>query len=305
MKTQYPLLIITILGILLVAGCEDTSNTQTDGSPYRGGTQGIVATFESFGVVESGIPTIFEGETIPVEVTLRNKGEETLAANTGIVTLKGISTGDYDGIVFDKNNGQALDKVSEVNPTGGEETLDFGDATYKHDILTTFYDATIFASYVYPYATHVAVPKVCFKEDVTDTSICNLEETKQSFSSGAPIAVTGVVQRRAGAGLIALEYTVSNVGGGEVTAPTSDFDSRFGQIAFQLDPNSNPENWECKMGGQENAGRLEEGKGIILCKLKTSAAMQKGDLYTKQIDLTISYKYRDLIQQSVRIKNKD
>ena len=301
--TSY-LAIVAILGILLVAGCEDTGSKDAGiGSPYIGGTQGITANFESFGIVDAGLPTIYEDETFPVEITLRNKGEENIDAGDVTIRIRGISEQDYDGLSFEESNADNIEKVSTTNTAGGEETIDMGDAKYSHNIITAFYDATVYAEYQYPYATHVAIPQVCFKEDLQDTTVCNVEESKQHFSSGAPIKVTAAAEKRAGAGIIAIEYTVENLGGGDVTAPDKEFDSRHGQIAFSLDENSNPSDWECKLGGEENGGRLIDGKGTIRCKL--NSPMEENTLYTKQIDLTISYIYRDLIQQKVRINNKE
>ncbi|PIN87241.1 hypothetical protein COV19_00535 [Candidatus Woesearchaeota archaeon CG10_big_fil_rev_8_21_14_0_10_44_13] len=295
--------IVLIIAMVALAGCEGgNTEDQTTGSPYKGGAQGIIANFESFGVVENGVPTIYEDETFPIEITLKNKGEDTVEIGKADIALKGISGSDFEGIVTQKANANKLDGISEFNTLGGEETVDFGDAKYKIDLKTSYYDATVFASYKYPYKTHVAVPKVCFKEDLSDKSVCNVEETKQVFSSGGPITVKSARETRAGAGLIAIEYEVENVGGGEVTKPDAEFDSRYGQISFSLDETSNPGNWECKAAGQDGEARLVDNKATIRCKL--NSPMEKKTLYTKQIDLTISYDYRDLIQQSVRIKSK-
>lgn len=294
--------VFLIMAVLALAGCEGGDQQDTTNSPYKGGVQGIVATFESFGVVEENIPTIYEDETFPIEITLKNKGEQDVEVGEADITLKGISTADFSGIVSEKSNANKLEGISEFNAFGGEETVDFGDAKYNIDLKTSYYDVTVFASYKYPYKTHVAIPKVCFKEDLSDKSVCNVEEQKQVFSSGAPIQVKVARETRAGAGLIAIEYDVENVGGGDVTKPGAEFDSRYGQITFSIDETSNPDQWECKAAGQDNEARLVDGKATIRCKLKNP--LESKDLYTKQIDLTINYDYRDLIQQSVRIKSK-
>ncbi|MFO8016618.1 MAG: hypothetical protein R6U32_05930 [Candidatus Woesearchaeota archaeon] len=295
------LFIILVLGALLLAGCEGEEKKTTE-SPYEGGTQGIIASFESFGVVEDGMPTIYGDETIPIEITLENKGEQDVEAGDVELKLKGISPEDFSGIEMRKTNSGELEGISEFNTLGGEETIDFGDAEYNIDLQTNYYDVTVFASYKYPYKTHVAVPDVCFKEDITDDSVCDIEGPRESFSSGAPIIVKSAKQARAGSGIIAIEYQVENVGGGDVTKPGEDFDSRYGQLEFSIDETSNPDEWDCRAAGQENEARLVNGKGTIRCKLKNP--MEEGALYTKQIDLTLSYDYRDLIQQSVKIKSK-
>lgn len=292
-----------IAAMLLVVGCEGQEDTTTTASPYVGGSQGMLATFEQFGVKEDGIASIFSDETFPVEITLKNKGEEDIEAGAAKLMLKGISPADYTGIEFEKSNSDKLEKVSEFNPQGGEETVDFGDASYAITLSGSYYDVTVFASYQYPYKTHVAVPRVCFNTDIQDTTVCTLEGTKKAFSSGAPIQVTSAKETRAGANLIAVEFEVSNVGGGQVTKPGEEFDTRYDQIAFSLDETSEPSKWECRLGGEENGGRLIDGKGTIRCKLKEP--MEEGAMYTKQLDLTISYDYKNLIEQSVRIKKKD
>ncbi|MBW2999798.1 hypothetical protein KY339_03925, partial [Candidatus Woesearchaeota archaeon] len=217
MKNAKLFLLITALALALLVGCRPAEDTTPSVSPYIGGSQGIVVNFEDFGIVEEGIATIYEGETFPVEITLKNKGEEDVAAGALQIMLKGISLADFEGLTSPKTNEDLLEKVSEFNLQGGEDTVDMGDARYLPEILTSFYLVDVFAEIVYPYKTHVAVPKVCFKEDLLDPSVCTVDESKEVFSSGAPIKVTKVEEKRAGTGLIALEYQVENVGGGQVT----------------------------------------------------------------------------------------
>ncbi|MCX8147328.1 MAG: hypothetical protein N3D84_02580, partial [Candidatus Woesearchaeota archaeon] len=199
--------LVALIATMLV-GCEEQK--QQKKSPYLGGTQGIFATFEQFGILENGVATIFEDETFPIEVTLKNKGEEDVPAGAVILKIKGISPSDYEGIVFEKTNSNILEKASEFNPEGGEETVDFGDAKYKIPLAGSLYEATVFVTYKYPYKTHVAIPKVCFNRDLKDTTVCVIEEAKPVYSSGGPIQVKAAREKRAGAGIIALEFDVEN-----------------------------------------------------------------------------------------------
>ncbi|MCX6706649.1 MAG: hypothetical protein NT001_00735 [Candidatus Woesearchaeota archaeon] len=297
------IVILLIFAMAAMVGCAGGSDKTNAVSPYKGGSQGLMVTFEPLGVVENGIATIFEDETFPVEITLKNNGEDDIAASAVKIKLKGISPNDYDGIAFEKTNSNVLDRISDSNPQGGEETVDFGDAKYKIPMSGSYYDVTVFVSYQYPYKTHVAVPKMCFSTDLKDKTVCTIEEVKPAFASGAPVQVTAARETRAGSNLIAVEFDVSNVGGGEVTKPGVEFDTRYGQIAFSVDDTSNPSAWECRLGGEENGGRLIDGKGTIRCKQKTP--MTEGTMYTKQFDLTVSYDYKGLIEQSIRIKKKD
>ncbi|MBD3313431.1 hypothetical protein GF345_03230 [Candidatus Woesearchaeota archaeon] len=294
------IIMMVIAVMLLGIGCDQGQEPAVTESPYEGGSQGLLANFEEFGVEEDGMATIFSDETFPVEITLKNKGEEDIPAGAVEITLKGVSPNDFDGMVFEDTNDDELEKVSEFAPEGGEETVDMGDASYAIELAGSYYDATVFASIAYPYQTHAAVPRVCFNTEPTDTTVCTLEGKKTVYSSGAPVKVTAAREARAGANLIAVEFDVENVGGGDVTKPGEEFDNRYDQILFSLDDTSDPGMWECRLGGEENGGRLVDGKGTIRCKLVNP--MEEDTMYTKQLDLTISYDYKFLIEQSIRIK---
>lgn len=300
-KMKKYVLIVFIIATLALSGCGGEDDVGSTTSPYEGGSQGIIASFESFGVVEDGIPVIYEDETFPVEITVKNKGEELVGTGTINIELKGISQNDFSGLEFTKSNSGDVDAVSELNREGGEETIDFGDAQYTVELQTSYYDVEIFANIKYPYKTHIASPKICFSGDITDTSVCKVDEVKQHYSSGAPVTVTKVEEKRAGKGLVALEYTIQNVGGGEMAKEGAEF-GRYDEFTFSLDDTSDPSAWDCTMRGQKNEGRLTDGAGTIICKLITP--LSEDEMYTKQIDLTLSYDYRYMIQEGVRIKSK-
>ena len=139
------------------------------------------------------------------------------------------------------------------------------------------------------------VPEVCLKEDLTDDRVCTIDGAKTYFVSGAPITITSVEESTAGKGIMALKIKVSNVGSGKVTKPGDDFGVQE-RVAYAIDDI----NWECKQGGKLGEARLINGEAEIICKLKE--ALPEGTLATKQLGLTISYKYRDIIQETLRIK---
>ncbi|HLC96557.1 MAG TPA: hypothetical protein VJH97_04500 [Candidatus Nanoarchaeia archaeon] len=305
------LLIVAVIGLLVLSACQSQSG-KDDGSdqlsPFTGGSKGIVANFLDMGVFndETGIEEIFEGESFPIEVLLNNKGEEEVIVGDATVTLKGISLNQFTGIVAngELNNIETIEKVSEFNDVGGEVTLDFTpgspDAVYQIPLSGSHYDVSVFAEVVYLYKTHALVPKVCFKEDLQDDRICDVDANKKVFSSAAPIQVTNVEEKRAGTGKVAVEFDVENIGSGDVAKPSTDFDSRFDELAFN---SSDASEWECKSGGKLNEGRFDsDGKMKVVCKLIT--AMTEDTLYTKQLELTLIYQYKDLIQRQIRIREQ-
>jgi hypothetical protein len=314
MKLTRTFLLLSILVVVAVAtGCKgNTTGPQIGADPYIGGDTGVEASFEPFGVMDekSKMFEIFEGETFPIEVKIQNKGEFAIKPGMVTVSLKGVNVMDFDNIV---NNGvltntEDVDPVDENNKDGGEATLDFTpgaqDAKYKIPLSGTTYDVSVFAEIVYEYKTYVSVPQVCYKEDLKDDRICSPEETKTVFSSSAPLQITRAEEKLAGTGKVAMEFDVTDkdhkTDYTSVTKPGTDFDSRFDTLSYSVEPASE---WDCKTNGKVNEARLDEnGKATIRCVLKNP--MSKGTLYTKQLDLTLHYKYRDLIKDAVRIKTQ-
>ena len=285
-----------ILSLLFLTACQKEA-AQTIRGAYLGGTSGVVPVFEAFGVEESGVYSIFDEETFPLEVTIRNKGEYELKAGEVKVRLLGPSQEEFSGIPsWDLSNQEVIEAISELIPDGGENTFTFSsDAKYNKDV-TGVIDREWFANVEYRYNTYLVVPEVCLKEDLNDDRVCDVKEAKQFSVSGAPITVKSVEEETAGKGIVALKIKVSNAGTGKVTLPNEDFSVR-NTLSYALDDPA----WECKSGGKVGEARLDElGQAEIVCKL--NGALAAGHISTKQVKLTLDYKYRDLIQETLRIK---
>ena len=310
-KYIIPMLVLLVLILITGQGCQVGGDKVTvPKSPYVGGSQGIESNFEEMGIVENGIATIWwdqdagRSESFPLQVTVKNRGEADVAAGDLMVTLKGLLLTDFsgwapgaeDGILVNQN---VVEKVSDVNPDGGEETVNFGDdLVYTILITGSFYDVNFFGEVVYQYKTFVAVPKTCFNGDPSNTEICKVDEVKDVFSSGAPIQVKRAEERPAGKGIIVLEFQVENVGGGHSTKPNQDFDTRFDQLAYTVDNDQ----FSCASGGREGEAKLVDDKATIICKLKPDFRIPEDTVYTKQVSLTLLYKYKDIIHEQLRIK---
>tara|TARA_B100000315_G_scaffold235636_1_gene250738 strand:- start:943 stop:1902 length:960 start_codon:yes stop_codon:yes gene_type:complete len=308
-KKRTTLVVFSVIFLLLIVGC-DKANQETlvGDSPYAGGTKGLVAEFEEMGFFneESGMEEIFWDETFPIEVVLKNKGEEAIPVDGVKVTLLGLNLGDFENIGSSGSllNREIIEEVSEFNEEGGEIMLDFtsgtNDANYTIVFPGTSYDISIFANIEYDYQTHSSVPKVCFKGNLKDPSVCKVDETKDVFSSAAPIQVKSVEEKRAGTGKVALEFQIENVGAGKVTKKGEAFDPRFDRLSYTI---SDTDNWDCRTGGRANEARLdEEGKATVICRWK-GTPLTEDDIYTKQVDLTLNYKYKEIIQKQIRIKS--
>ncbi len=295
MKSHWAVFAILTIALALTA-CSGEQQTQQKGA-YLGGTEGLTATFEAFGVEEDGVFSIFDTESFPIELTLKNKGEYNIQPRDVKIRLLGPAPTEFSGIASrELQNQQPIEKISELSPNGGEDTITFGTEIKYQNPVAGVLDREWFANIEYKYQTYVLLPEVCLKEDLTDQRICEVKQTKEFFVSGAPITVTKVEEDTAGRGIMALKFAVKNVGGGDVAKPGAEFGSHKQELSYSLDDTA----WECKSAGRINEARLVEGQAEIVCKLKQP--LERNDLFTKQVKLTLDYAYRSIIQEKLRIK---
>ena len=231
---------------------------------------------------------------------IKNKGEHDIETGDVTLTLLGPAQEDFSNIPsWEKSNVDSVEKRSEFNPEGGEELISFTPSSYAiygADVIG-YTDITWNLNYAYNYATQVIINNVCFKGDITDDRVCEVKETKSISTSGAPIIVTSVEEDTGGKGIVLLKINIKNSGTGESTIVGEEFDDRFSQVSYEIDDSSK---WECKSGGRENQARLIDGEAQIICRL--SEALSEDDIYSQSVKLTINYKYQDLIQEVLRIK---
>lgn len=295
-----PIVVMVVLGILLVGCSNSTSDGTKKGGVFFGGTEGIVASFDPLGVVEDGVSSIYDTEGFSLDVLLKNKGEEVVPPGKVSLRLLGPAPADFTGIpAWTLASRGEIDKVSEFNPQGGEEVVSFAaNSTARYTkAVTGFIDLAWNVEYTYDYKTYGIIDNVCFKGDPTDEKVCKVEEKKTVAVSGAPITITNVEEDAAGKGIMVLKIDVENKGQGRAAVVGEEFDNRFSQIGYSIDES---QLWQCKSGGLENKARLVDNKAQIICKLKTALADQ--DLYTKSIAFTLQYKYRDVAQEKLRVK---
>ncbi|PLW79704.1 hypothetical protein C0585_06265 [Candidatus Woesearchaeota archaeon] len=299
------LLSFAVVMLFSIAGCTTNNEAETFESPYFEGDSGLEAEFEMMGSVSdtSGVNEIWEDESFPIEVILKNKGEKDLEPTQVKVTLKGFAQGDFNGIeTMTKSNPDEIEKVSEYLPEGGEDRLNFGNAQHNLN-FDGFYDAIIQAEIRYYYETYVAVPQVCFKYDIKDDTVCTLDEMKDYYVSSAPIQATSVAEKPGGRGTIYLEIDVTNTDGftgeGRSAVPGEAIKIEYDKIGFEVvNPNSAPNLWECTSGGVEGVARLTDGTATIRCK----APVPEDANYVQPFNLILKYDYVENIQENVRIK---
>lgn len=291
-------LMVLLISVIFITSCGTEEKVQSKGV-FIGGTSGIVASFEPLSVKEEGLYTLFDTEDFPLEILLKNVGEETLAPGKATLRLLGPAQQDFENIPnWEVKSTQTIEKISEFNPSGGEEIISFTpqSAKYKNKV-TGYTDINWNLEYWYDYKTYLIINDVCFKGDITDEKVCKVKEARTYSVSGAPITINSVNEDSAGKGVIMLRIALSNAGKGKSTIVGKSFDDRFDQVSFVTDE---PAVWECKSGGRENEARLIDGKAEIICRLKNP--LKEEDVYQRTVRLTFGYTYKDLVQEKLRVK---
>ena len=92
------LLICMVTALLFITACDNQESEVDTSGVFIGGTLGVVANFEAFGVEEDGAFAVFDTETFPIELTLHNKGEHELQAGDVTVNLLGPAKEEFEGI---------------------------------------------------------------------------------------------------------------------------------------------------------------------------------------------------------------
>lgn len=295
-------IILTLIMMLAFAGCANNGgDSDTNPPSFYGGSQGVIAEFEQMGLIDGGLETVWVNTDFPIYVTIKNKGEEIIEPNDLSVTIQGVDTELFNIGTPILTNQQRLEKVSELNQQGGEETINFGEAKLEQ-ITGLFYDATFFASIIYKYKTFVNVPDVCFKYNYQDDSVCNLQGNKKVFSSGAPIIVNKVTQEPSGSRRIALTFEVENVGGGSVAPYNDEFNNLYNRLNFELtDGESTGITFDCTSAANPETATFNDKKTKIVCR---SSELPEDTLFTRQVTLELSYQYKNLIDRKVRVRNE-
>ena len=295
---NYKISVLLLISLLLIAACGPAKQAPTKGA-FLGGTSGLIASFEPFSVQENGVFAVFDSEDFPIDVDLKNKGEETVAPGKVKLKLLGPAKDDFQNVpAWELMNKKEIEKISEFNPDGGDEVVSFTPTRAKFKSkVTGFTDVTWNLEYAYDYKTYLIINDVCFKGDITDSKVCDVKGARTFSVSGAPITVNAISEDVGGKGVVLLKIDLRNAGKGSSTKIGSAFDNRFDLLAFSIDE---PEKWECKSGGRENEARLISGNAQIICRLKTP--LDVNDLFVKNLRLTLQYTYKDLVKEKLRIK---
>ena len=161
-------------------------------------------------------------------------------------------------------------------------------------------EPSIIIDYEYAYKTKISIPDVCFKSDRREDKLCDLEAIKTVYSSGAPVVATAATQKLYSSNRIAVTFDIENKGNGIITTPDGEFNTNKQRLNFDVVEGDETVGFTCTSYGSEEFARVNNGMTSIIC---ISDELPEDALYTKQLTLELSYKYRDDISKTIRIKN--
>ncbi len=308
------LMVFFVLAALTSACKQIGDQDQKPAGAFVGGTSGVDVAF-----IEGEPPvSVLDNnqETFLISLSLLNNGEFTVPRSGLIGSLSGISGSAFGLSSLDRKNEfeiQGVKKDREFVSLGGEELLEFGEASYKVDIPADF-TTTIRADICYQYQTK-AIGNLCLKKKVLSSDIDDVCEVNindlGAENSGAPIQVTSMRQHSVGTSSIKVTFKISNVGIGAVYEPgtfttsCSGHEDEKDKVKVTV---SNPQRTfevKCSQFGGSNSGvvRLVNKEKEISCTIDTSNLQEI--TFQDLIIIQVDYMYRDAVTTQITVEDAE
>jgi hypothetical protein len=306
-------IIILSIAILLIVGCTTPGEgKQVNIEPFIGGTQGLDIQFEA-----NTPPTeTFDGGFSPFDIVLRieNKGEHKVKKESTQVEITGIRAQEFNLLGEDLIK-QLDEDLDAVRKDQGGTIIPSNPLFVEYQDLNhiTFIDAgsipfTLAADVCYEYGTK-AVSKLCVRKNILNpdaNGLCELNEDKPTFNSGAPVHITRLRQNARSTEKIGFSFDLQHVGTGAVYEPSSTCDSSLRRYQDRVLVRV-----ETKMSGlscsglDEKSGGVAEGFASIIGGTKTITCTQKVPKQDFEAPITIklTYDYANRIDTQIVVKS--
>jgi len=290
---------------ILIFGCSQTTEEKSTGT-FTGGVNGVSIAF-----VDLAPPKTFdEGNSVPVKVVLKNKGEYDLAAGSAKARIFGVNLDNFGLTKAYLSTAGALRGVGEFNSEGGQGEIDFGDAQYALPVTNS--EEFIFRARVcYPYQTRVLSSVCVAAASSVDNEACSIDGEKiiKGDVSAGPIQVSSLKEQTRGSQQIRFDLALENKGGGEVYNPSSNCEDLDEDVSRLSNENKvrleiiNPVTVKCDFKDKEpgNSGIVEfkMGKASLSCWMDVN-----DEPYSERLSIKLDYLYRDDVSVGVRIFEK-
>jgi len=307
MKATTPL--IVIVSILLLVGCAEREKLPTKATPFIGGTTGVLIDF----MEDSPPPEALDGGDFPFDVVvkLKNDGEYTVPKEDVEVRISGIRAEEFDLSESDlvKNPEEdliAMEKDAEGNIRESTPVyVEFNGFNHVEELAGNT-EFTFRADVCYVYQTK-ATAQICVRKDnlETEEGVCEVNEEKTVYNSGAPVQVVSFRETPRAKNKVAFTFEIQHKGNGNIYKKETRCDSartNEDKVYVKVETNING-NLECsglrEGDATEGFATLYGGKKIITC---TQEVNTESD-YETPVDITITYDYKDNTETTVLVKH--
>jgi hypothetical protein len=310
-KRMRKIIAVIALLVMLTACTGGTTGEKVDlGTPFVGGTAGIVADFIDFRA------NVFDGGRDPFDVIVKldNKGEATVPAGRLRVKISGINPAEFSKLEENlaKSTSEELIKVSKDAQgnvlQGSQSTIEFTGLNHFSPISGAQVTFPLRADVCYTYLTE-AVSKLCIRSDLLNPEaggICEITEDKPIFNSGAPVQVSTVKESSRGKDKISFSFEISNAGTGQIfdRGSVCDRSSRAKEDLVYVEIDTGMPGLSClplTTTGTKAEGsiKLYEGKKIVSC---TQTVTSRTD-FEQQIRIRVTYDYEEYKQTQLTVKS--
>ncbi len=301
-------MIMLLFAVLLLAAC-DTTTTGTD--PFLGGTDGVSMEFMT------GAPPdeVFDGGDFPFSVvmTLKNEGEWNIPAGKATLKIDGINPLEFgvsndDLVMVTTDDLEPSKKDSEGNIIPGTVVwMEFPEMVYSGELAGN----TLFpvrANLCYEYGTR-ATSTLCIRENLreyTDDTVCDINEDKSVYSSGAPVVVSTFDEAVAGSDKVRFTFTLVHKGPGTIYKMETGCDgtvySNKNKVHVSVD--SGLAGLKCTgfQEGDDTSGFVtfsEEGTRVVTCTQPVEAQTD----FNQPVNIALGYDYKAHISTTLLVKH--
>ena len=211
---------ILLILLLLLAACQGQDTGPADGTPFLGGSQGLVLSF----LEDSPPQTVYDkGQmTFGITVKLENNGEWDVPHERIFVDILGFEPSLFGASSSSLTKSPSDDIVGRGREEFRQEVapsfIDFERLKYVGEIPGAELSFPVRANACYFYGT-IATTKLCSRANLispTPDGLCNVNEPKEVFNSGAPVQVTSLTQSPRAADKIGFTFKINHVGTGQI-----------------------------------------------------------------------------------------
>lgn len=301
--------------MLLLTGCPEQNTVASNVNPFLGGTRGLSIQFSEGAPPEE----VFDADSYPfeVEVKLLNIGETDVPKDKVELRLSGINPVDFGKQEQDFiKSGISEDIIATIIDSEGNTIepppvfVSFNDLSYI-DVLPGNNQFPLRADVCYWYST-IAFTDGCIRADVLsrdEDAVCQVQEEKTVFNSGAPIHIVEFSEQPSGSDKIRYIFKIQHKGSGRFYLPDDSTKcpvnlqtSRLKENRVHFKIESKVEDLQCsglKDGtGKEGDVMLINGEATLHCTQQTTSQLD----FVDKIKITLTYYYKENTETFLLVK---